>query len=83
MLCMCNHHLSFTLPLNSLPILLPFLLLNPLQAWISRARVESFSLTADLMYVSQNAPRIMRAIFEICLRRKWSSMADTTLTLAR
>ncbi|GIL81339.1 hypothetical protein Vretifemale_10405, partial [Volvox reticuliferus] len=54
-----------------------------MQAWISRARVESFSLTADLMYVSQNAPRIMRAIFEICLRRKWSSMADTCLTLAK
>ena len=38
------------------------------QAWIGRARLESFSLTADMMYVSQNAPRIMRAVFEICLR---------------
>ncbi|GFR39796.1 hypothetical protein Agub_g282, partial [Astrephomene gubernaculifera] len=54
-----------------------------MQAWISRARLESFSLTADLMFASQNAPRIMRAIFEICLRRKWSSMADTCLTLAK
>ncbi len=40
----------------------------PHQAWIGRMRLESFSLTADLMYCSQNAPRIMRAIFEICLR---------------
>ena len=40
----------------------------PLQAYISRPRIDSFSLTADMMYVSQNAPRIMRALFEICLR---------------
>lgn len=53
------------------------------QAYISRARVESFSLTADLMYVSQNAPRIARALFEICLRRGWSSAAELCLTLSK
>ncbi|KAL4422681.1 hypothetical protein ABPG75_008878 [Micractinium tetrahymenae] len=54
-----------------------------LQSYISRARVESFSLTADLMYVSQNAPRISRALFEICLRRGWSSAAELCLTLSK
>lgn len=39
-----------------------------MQAWVSRARIESFSLTADMLYVSSNAPRIMRAVFEIALR---------------
>ncbi|KDD72408.1 Sec63 Brl domain-containing protein, partial [Helicosporidium sp. ATCC 50920] len=39
------------------------------QAFVSRARVDGFSLSADLNYVSQNAPRIARALFEICLRR--------------
>lgn len=53
------------------------------QAYISRARVDSFSLTADLMYVSANAPRIARALFEICLRRGWSSAAELCLTLSK
>ena len=55
----------------------------PLQAFVSRARVESFSLTADMMYVSSNAPRIARAVFEICLRRGWSSTAELALMLAK
>ena len=54
-----------------------------LQAYISRARVDSFSLTADLMYVSSNAPRISRALFEICLRRNWSSAAELCLTMSK
>lgn len=54
-----------------------------MQAYISRARVDSFSLTADLMYVSQNAPRIARALFEICLRRGWSSAAELCLTMSK
>jgi activating signal cointegrator complex subunit 3 len=54
-----------------------------LQAFVSRARVESFSLTADMMYVSQNAPRILRAVFEIALRRKWSTLALTALRLCQ
>ncbi|EIE24813.1 Sec63-domain-containing protein [Coccomyxa subellipsoidea C-169] len=54
-----------------------------LQAYISRVRMESFSLTADMMYVSQNAPRICRALFEICLRRSWSTAAELALTLCK
>ncbi|CAK0786311.1 hypothetical protein CVIRNUC_009524 [Coccomyxa viridis] len=54
-----------------------------LQAYVSRARAESFSLTADMMYVSQNAPRICRALFEICLRRSWSTAADMALTMCK
>jgi len=38
------------------------------QASVSRARVESFSLVADMMYMATNAPRILRAVFEIALR---------------
>jgi len=54
-----------------------------LQAYISRARFDSFSLIADLNYVSQNAPRLARALFEICARRGWSSAADLCLTIAK
>ncbi|KAK9868384.1 hypothetical protein WJX84_004044 [Apatococcus fuscideae] len=54
-----------------------------LQAYVSRTRLESFSLTADMMYISQNAPRIARALFEITLRRGWSSLAELMLTLSK
>ena len=54
-----------------------------LQAHISRARVDSFSLIADLNYVAQNAGRIGRAIFEICLRRGWAPAAEVALSLCK
>lgn len=54
-----------------------------LQAYISRARMDSFSLIADSNYVAQNAPRLARALFEICLRRGWSSAAELCLTVAK
>lgn len=54
-----------------------------LQAYISRARIDSFSLIADSNYVAQNAPRIARALFEICLKKSWSAAAELTLTIAK
>ena len=42
-----------------------------LQVYISRARMEAFSLIADSSYISQNCSRICRALFELCLRRGW------------
>lgn len=54
-----------------------------IQAFVSRFTVEAFSLVADMMYVSQNAPRICRALFEICLRRGWSSIASVLLELCK
>ncbi|GLJ46147.1 hypothetical protein SUGI_0972180 [Cryptomeria japonica] len=46
-----------------------------IQVYISRASLESFSLVADANYISQSIGRIMRALFEICLRRGWCAMA--------
>ena len=54
-----------------------------IQAWVSRWRLESFSLTADMMYVSQNAPRLARALFEVCLRRKWAQASELLLGLCK
>jgi hypothetical protein len=53
------------------------------QAYISRARVDSFSLTADMMYVAANAPRIARALFEIAARNRWAGAADMLLKLCK
>lgn len=43
-----------------------------LQAYISRFRLEGYDLNSDMVYVTQSASRIMRALFEICLKRQWS-----------
>jgi hypothetical protein len=64
-------HMPHTCPTRPLP-----------QAYVSRARVDSFSLVADMMYCSQNAPRICRALHEICLRRKWSTAAEVRRSAA-
>eukprot|EP01022_Parablepharisma_sp_SALTPOND_P017480 TRINITY_DN2801_c4_g1_i1.p1 TRINITY_DN2801_c4_g1~~TRINITY_DN2801_c4_g1_i1.p1 ORF type:complete len:2164 (+),score=294.83 TRINITY_DN2801_c4_g1_i1:1425-7916(+) len=50
-----------------------------LQAYISRYRLEGYALNSDMVYVSQSAGRIMRAIFEIALKKGWAQLADTAL----
>jgi activating signal cointegrator complex subunit 3 len=49
------------------------------QVYISRASVDSSSLHSDAQYISQSLARIMRALFEICLRRGWSEMTSLLL----
>uniref|UniRef100_A0A4W3HS74 Activating signal cointegrator 1 complex subunit 3 n=1 Tax=Callorhinchus milii TaxID=7868 RepID=A0A4W3HS74_CALMI len=45
-----------------------------LQTYISHGELDSFSLISDSAYVAQNAARIMRALFEIALRKRWPAM---------
>ncbi|XP_035527998.1 activating signal cointegrator 1 complex subunit 3 [Morone saxatilis] len=54
-----------------------------LQTYISRGEVDSFSLISDLSYVAQNAARIIRALFEIALRKRWPAMTYRLLTLCK
>ncbi|KAL8642146.1 MAG: hypothetical protein Q9228_001138 [Teloschistes exilis] len=54
-----------------------------LQAFISRLKLEGLALMADLVYVTQSAGRILRAMFEICLKKGWSSVAKTALDLCK
>jgi pre-mRNA-splicing helicase BRR2 len=54
-----------------------------LQAYISRLKLEGLALMADLVYVTQSAGRILRAIFEISLKKGWSSVAKTALELCK
>lgn len=53
------------------------------QAFIGRARLESFSLVADSAYISQSIGRIMRALFEICLKKSWCTLAYLLLQYAK
>ncbi|KAJ9669172.1 Pre-mRNA-splicing helicase BRR2 [Coniosporium apollinis] len=54
-----------------------------LQAYISRLKLEGLALMADLVYVTQSAGRILRAIFEIALKKGWASVAKTALDLCK
>lgn len=54
-----------------------------LQAYISRLRLEGLALMADMVYVTQSAGRILRAIFEIALKKGWASVAKTALDLCK
>jgi pre-mRNA-splicing helicase BRR2 len=54
-----------------------------LQAYISQLKLDGFALIADMVYVTQSAGRILRALFEICLRREWAQLSRKTLDLCK
>ncbi|KAK5628101.1 hypothetical protein RRF57_003816 [Xylaria bambusicola] len=54
-----------------------------LQAYISRLKLDGLALMADMVYVTQSAGRILRAIFEITLQKGWSSVCRTALDLCK
>lgn len=54
-----------------------------LQSFVSRRSLEGFSLVSDQAYVAQNAARITRALFEVCLKKGWPVMASRLLNLSK
>jgi pre-mRNA-splicing helicase BRR2 len=54
-----------------------------LQAYISRLKLDGLALMADMVYVTQSAGRILRAIFEITLKKGWASVTKTALDLCK
>lgn len=54
-----------------------------LQAYISRLALEGYSLMADMVFITQSAGRLVRALFEIVLKRGWAAAALKCLTLAK
>ncbi|KAL9104629.1 MAG: hypothetical protein Q9163_000433 [Psora crenata] len=54
-----------------------------LQAYISRAYIEDFTLVSDTAYIAQNAARITRALFMIALNRRWGYQCLVLLTLCK
>ena len=53
------------------------------QAYISRLRLDGLALMADLVYVTQSAGRILRAIFEIALKKGWAETAKRALDMCK
>ncbi|PON75800.1 hypothetical protein PanWU01x14_040600 [Parasponia andersonii] len=54
-----------------------------LQAYISHLKLEGLSLTSDMVYNTQSAGRLLRALFEIILRRGWAQLAEKALNLCK
>ncbi|KAJ1033874.1 hypothetical protein NDA16_000082 [Ustilago loliicola] len=54
-----------------------------LQSWISQLRLDGYVLAADMVYVTQSAGRILRAIFEICLKRGYARLSRMALDLCK
>lgn len=54
-----------------------------LQAYISRLKLEGLSLSSDMVYITQSAGRLMRALFEIVLKRGWAQLAEKALNLCK
>ncbi|KAK4375668.1 hypothetical protein RND71_006345 [Anisodus tanguticus] len=50
-----------------------------LQAYISQLKLEGLSLSSDMVYITQSAARLMRALFEIVLKRGWALLAEKAL----
>ena len=46
-----------------------------LQAHVSGMSLEGLSLMSDMVYVTQSAARLFRAMYEVALRRGWSALA--------
>ncbi|KAF2155922.1 Sec63-domain-containing protein [Myriangium duriaei CBS 260.36] len=53
------------------------------QAYISRLALQGMALSSDLVYVTQSAGRILRAMFEIALKKGWASVAKDALELCK
>lgn len=54
-----------------------------LQAYISRIKLEGFAILSDMVYITQSAGRILRAIFEMCLKYQWASVAKMALNMCK
>lgn len=54
-----------------------------LQAYISRAYVEDFALVSDLGYVAQNAARIVRALLEIAMAKRWAPVTLVLMAMSK
>ena len=54
-----------------------------LQAYISQLKLDGFALMSDMVFITQSAGRLIRAIFEIVLKRGWASLAMKCLELCK
>jgi pre-mRNA-splicing helicase BRR2 len=54
-----------------------------LQVYISQLKLDGLALMTDMIYITQNAGRLIRALFEIALEKQWARCADKILNLVK
>jgi pre-mRNA-splicing helicase BRR2 len=54
-----------------------------LQAHVSRLALDGYALVADMVYVTQSAGRIVRALYELVVKRGWAQLSARVLLLAK
>ncbi|CAM9017925.1 unnamed protein product [Wickerhamomyces anomalus] len=54
-----------------------------LQSYISRLSLDGFALNADMIYITQSAGRLLRAIYEIVLKKSWAGLSKYLLDLCK
>ncbi|WZZ46843.1 hypothetical protein YC2023_043102 [Brassica napus] len=50
---------------------------------LNRLKLEGLSLTSDMVYITQSAGRLVRALYEIVLKRGWAQLAEKALNLSK
>jgi len=53
------------------------------QSFISRLKLEGLALGSDMQYIRDSAGRLMRCLFEICLKRGWANLTDKSMALCK
>eukprot|EP00798_Chlamydomonas_sp_ICE-L_P019205 gene19205-25823_t len=53
------------------------------RAYISNLKLEGLALSSDMVYVTQSAGRLMRCLYEICLKRGWCGLTEKSLALCK
>lgn len=54
-----------------------------LQSYISQFKIDGYAISSDMVYISQSAGRIMRALFEICSKRGWAQLSLIILNVCK
>ncbi|EJU06494.1 Sec63-domain-containing protein [Dacryopinax primogenitus] len=54
-----------------------------LQGYISRAYIEDFALVSDTAYAAQNGGRIIRALLEIAISKKWAGASAVLMSMSK
>ena len=54
-----------------------------LQSYISQFKLDGYAISTDMVYVAQSAGRIMRALFDISVKRGWAQLAYITLNACK
>lgn len=52
-----------------------------LQAYITGLKLDGYALMADMIYVSQSAGRLFRALYDLALYKKWAKVAKVLLNI--